>query len=135
MATLTGYGLTLLWMVAFLALAYVAQRVFDWLTPFPLREASDKRNPAIGHVLRGLYLGLALILLAAISGNHSLGRGLLDGAVGIALILVVYVVFDRLDPRDFGKELAEGNTTLALELEGLFILTAAIVIGAMNLTL
>jgi len=135
METLTGYGLTLLWMVAFLGLAYAGHVVFDWLTPFALRQATDKRNPALGHVLRGLYLGLAVILLAAIRGNHSLARGLLDGAVGIVLILVVYVVFDRLDRRNFAKELAEGNTMLALELEGLFILTAAIVVGAMNLAL
>ena len=135
METLIGYGLTLLWLVAFLALAYAGHVAFDRITPFPLRQASDARNPALGHVLRGLYVGLAVILLAAIRGNHSLGRGLLDGAVGIAIILVVYVVFDRLDGRDFGKELTEGNTMLALELEGLFILTAAIVVGAMNLAL
>lgn len=134
MEALTAYGLTLLWMVAFLALAFVAHWLFNRLTPFPLRQASDRKNPAVGHVLRGLYIGLALILLAAIRANRSLPWGLLDGAVGVFLILLTYVGFDRLDPRNFGQELADGNTMLAMEIEGLFILTAAVVVGAMNLT-
>lgn len=133
MQALTGYVLALLWMLAFLALAFVAHFVFDRLTPFPLRQASDKRNPATGHVLRGLYVGLAVILLAAIRGNASLAWALIDGAIGVFLILLTYVVFDRLDSRDFGTELADGNTMLAMEIEGLFILAAAVVVGAMNL--
>ncbi len=133
MQALTGYVLALLWMVAFLALAFIAHFVFNRLTPFPLRQASDKRNPAVGHVLRGLYVGLAVILLAAIRGNTSLAWALIDGTIGVFLILLTYVVFDRLDSRDFGKELADGNTMLAMEIEGLFILVAAVVVGAMNL--
>lgn len=133
MEVLTGYALTVLWMAAFLALAFVAHVVFDWLTPFPLRQAVEKRNPATGHVLRGLYLALALILLAAIRGNTSLAWALIDGALGVFLILLTYVVFDRLDRRDFSRELAEGNTMLGMEIEGLFILVAAVVAGAMNL--
>jgi len=133
MQALTGYVLALLWMVAFLALAFIAHFVFNRLTPFPLRQASDKRNPAVGHALRGLYIGLAVILLAAIRGNTSLAWALIDGTIGVFLILLTYVVFDRLDSRDFGKELADGNTMLAMEIEGLFILVAAVVVGAMNL--
>jgi len=133
MQALTGYVLALLWMVAFLALAFIAHFVFNRLTPFPLRQASDKRNPAVGHVLRGLYIGLAVILLAAIRGNTSLAWALIDGTIGVFLILLTYVVFDRLDSRDFGKELADGNTMLAMEIGGLFILVAAVVVGAMNL--
>lgn len=133
MQVLTGYGLALLWVVAFFALAFVAHFVFDRLTPFPLREAAEKRNPATGHVLRGLYIGLAVILLAAIRGNTSLAWALIDGAIGVFLMLLTYVVFDRVDRRDYSKELAEGNTMLGMELEGLFILAAAVVVGAMNL--
>src|ERR1044072_2524395 len=67
-----GYGLTLLWFVAFLALAWVAHFLFDRLTPFSLHQASGAKNRAVGHVLRGLYVGLALILLSAIRSNRSL---------------------------------------------------------------
>ena len=128
-----GYALTVGWLAAFLALAYIAHLLFDRLTPFRLRTASEGKNRAVGHVLRGLYLGLALILLAAIRGNRSLAWALLDGGIGIFLILLTYVVFDRFDPRDFGKELAADNTMLGMEIEGLFILTAAVLVGAMNL--
>jgi len=133
MEAVRGYALTLLWLVAFLALAYVAHALFDRLTPFPLRRASEGKNGAVGHVLRGLYLGLAVILMAAIRGNRSLAWALLDGGIGVFLILLTYVVFDRLDPRDFGRELAADNTMLGMEIEGLFILTAAVLVGAMNL--
>jgi uncharacterized membrane protein YjfL (UPF0719 family) len=133
MAVFTSYGLTLLWILAFFALAFLAHVLFDRLTPFPLRHAADTKNPAVGHVLRGLYIALAVILLASIRGNTSLAWALLDGAVGIALILLTYFAFDRLDHRDFSTELANGNTMLGMEIEGLFILAAAVVVGAMNL--
>ena len=132
MALVTAYGTTVLWMVVFLALAFVTHRVFDGLTPFELRRASQDKNPAVGHVMRGLYVSLALILVGAIRANHHLGWALLDGAIGIALVLLTYLVFDRLDSRDFGAELNAGNVMLGMELEGIFILTAAIIVGAMN---
>ena len=132
MDALKGYALTILWMFAFLALAFVAHVLFDRLTPYQLRQASD-RNPAVGHVLRGLYVSLAVILLACIHSNSSLVWALIDGGVGIVLILLTYVAFDRLDRRDFSKELADGNTMLGMEIEGVFILAAAVIVGAMNL--
>lgn len=135
MEVLKAYGLTLVWLVAFLALAFVAHVLFDRLARFPLRQGSNRKNPAVGHVLRGLYLGLAVVLLGAIRGNRTLALGLLDGAFGVVLMLATYVVFDRLDRRDFGQELGDGNTMLAMEIEGLFILSAAVVVGAMNLAL
>lgn len=132
MDALKGYGLTILWIVAFLALALVAHVLFDRLTPYQLRQASD-RNPAVGHVLRGLYVSLAVILLASIHSNSSLVWALVDGAVGIVFILLTYFAFDRLDRRDFSNELANGNTMLGMEIEGVFILAAAVIVGAMNL--
>ena len=135
MTLLGAYGITVLWMVVFLALAFVSSRVFDWLTPFELRRASHEKNPAVGHVMRGLYVSLALILIGAIRSNHHIGWALLDGAVGVALVLLTYLVFDRLDPRDFGAELAAGNVMLGMELEGIFILAGAVIVGAMNFPL
>jgi uncharacterized membrane protein YjfL (UPF0719 family) len=132
MGVVTAYGLTLLWMVAFLGLAFLTHWLFDRMTPFELRTASNERNAAVGHVLRGLYVSLAIILLGAIRTNRDLLWALLDGAVGIALILLIYAVFDRLDPRDFGKELKAGNVMLGMEVEGVFILAGAVIAGAMN---
>jgi len=41
-------------------------------------------------------------------------------------------VYDWLDPRDFSAELEADNRMLGLELEGLFIVLAAVMVGAMN---
>ncbi len=134
MGLLGGYGLALVWMVVFLVLAWVTHTLFGRLTPFSLRQASDQKNAAVGHVLRGLYASLAIILFSAIRGNQRIAWALIDGVVGVVLLLVVYKVFDWLDPRDFGAELAAGNTMLGMELEGVFVLAAALVVAAMNLS-
>ena len=49
-------------------------------------------------------------------------------------MLVMYKIYDLIDRRDFAQELADGNTMLGMELEGLFILLSAIIVGATNYT-
>jgi hypothetical protein len=50
-------------------------------------------------------------------------------------MLLMYKVYDLIDRRrDFAQELADGNTMLGIELEGLFILLSAVIVGAMNYT-
>jgi hypothetical protein len=44
----------------------------------------------------------------------------------------VFKVYDLVDRRDFAQELADGNAMLGMELEGLFILVSAVIVGAMN---
>jgi hypothetical protein len=82
----------------------------------------------------GLYLGLAILLIAAMYSTHSILIALRDGAVGIILMLLMYKIYDLIDRRDFAQELADGNTMLGMELEGLFILLSAVIVGAMNYT-
>ena len=125
------YAISLGWIVCFLVLAIVARYLFDWIMPFTLRDASAQKNAAVGRVLRGLYIGLAIILAAAMYSTHSILIALRDGAVGVVLMLLTLKVYDLLDRRDFARELADGNAMLGMELEGLFILLAAIIVGAM----
>ena len=132
MTLLRGYGTALGWAVSFLALAFVVRFVFHLLTPFSLRWASDRRDAAVGHVLRGLYIALAIISLAAIQSTRHLGWALADTAISMLLLLIFFKVYDRIDPRDFVSELATGNIMLGMELEGLFIVLAAVIVGAMN---
>ncbi|MGH7310339.1 MAG: DUF350 domain-containing protein, partial [Candidatus Rokuibacteriota bacterium] len=106
--------------------------LFDWITPFSLRDASAQMNAAVGRVLRGLYLGLAILLASAMYSTHSILTALQDGAVGIVLMLLMYKIYDLVDRRDFARELAEGNAMLGMELEGLFILLSAVIVGSMK---
>ena len=132
MEAIKEYGISLGWVVCFLLLAIVARYLFDWIVPFSLRDASAQKNAAVGRVLRGLYLGLAIILGAAMYWTHSLLTALGDGAVGIVLMLLMFKMYDLIDRRDFSRELADGNAMLGMELEGLFILLSAVIVGAMN---
>ena len=132
MEAIKEYGISLGWVVCFLLLAIVARYLFDWIVPFSLRDASAQKNAAVGRVLRGLYLGLAIILGAAMYWTHSLPTALGDGAVGIVLMLLMFKIYDLIDRRDFSRELADGNAMLGMELEGLFILLSAVIVGAMN---
>jgi len=132
MEAIREYGISLGWVVCFLLLAILARYLFDWITPFTLRDASAQKNAAVGRVLRGLYLGLAIILAAAMYSSHSILTALRDGAVGIVLMLLMFKIYDLIDRRDFARELADGNAMLGMELEGLFILLSAVIVGAMN---
>jgi len=69
---------------------------------------------------------------AAMYSNHGILTALRDGAVGIVLMLLMYKIYDLIDRRDFARELADGNTMLGMELEGLFILLSAVIVGAMK---
>jgi len=130
---LTGYAVAVGWAVCFLVLAFVVRWAFHLLTPFSLRWASDRRDAAVGHVLRGLYVALAIISFSAIQSTTRLGWALVDAAICMALLLVFFKIYDWIDRRDFPAELASGNTMLGMELEGLFIVLAGVIVAAMNL--
>jgi len=127
-----GYGIAVSWALAFLALAFVVRWIFGHLNFFSLRSASDRKDAAVGHVLRGLYIALAIISLAAIQSTRSLSWALTDTIISMALVLVFFKVYDWIDPRDFSAELQADNLMLGMELEGLFIVLAAVMVGAMN---
>ena len=132
MRLVTGYTIAAGWALAFLALAFAVRGAFHLLTPFSLRWASDRKDAAVGHVLRGLYIGLGVISFAAIQSTSRLGWALVDAAIAMAFLLIFFKVYDWIDRRDFAAELAAGNTMLGMELEGLFILMAGVIVAAMN---
>lgn len=127
-----GYGIAVTWAITFMVLAFIVRWVFGRLNLFSLREASKAKDAAVGHVLRGLYIALAIISLAAIQSTRSLAWALVDTVISMALVLVFFKIYDWIDPRDFSAELEADNRMLGLELEGLFIVLAAVIVGAMN---
>ena len=127
-----GYGIAVTWAITFMVLAFIVRWVFSKLNLFSLREASQRKDAAVGYVLRGLYIALAIISLAAIQSTRSLTWAVVDTVISMALVLVFFKIYDWLDPRDFSAELEADNRMLGLELEGLFIVLAAVIVGAMN---
>ena len=77
MRLVTGYAIAAGWALAFLALAFAVRGAFHLLTPFSLRWASDRKDAAVGHVLRGLYIGLGVISFAASLINLGVAQVLL----------------------------------------------------------
>ena len=127
-----GYGIAVTWAITFMVLAFIVRWVFSKLNLFSLRVASQRKDAAVGHVLRGLYIALAIISLDAIQSTRSLTWAVVDTVISMALVLVFFKIYDWLDPRDFSAELEADNRMLGLELEGLFIVLAAVIVGAMN---
>jgi len=127
-----GYGIAVTWAITFMVLAFIVRWVFSKLNLFSLRAASQRKDAAVGHVLRGLYIALAIISLAAIQSTRSLTWALVDTVISMALVLIFFKIYDWIDPRDFSAELEADNRMLGLELEGLFIVLAAVIVGALN---
>jgi uncharacterized membrane protein YjfL (UPF0719 family) len=127
-----GYGIAVSWAIAFLALAFVVRWIFGRLNFFSLRSASEHKDAAVGHVLRGLYIALGIISLAAIQSTRNLAWALIDTVISMALVLIFFKIYDWIDARDFSAELEADNSMLGMELEGLFIVLAAVIVGAMN---
>lgn len=55
------------------------------------------------------------------------GLSLLFGLVGIIILMAGYVLFDKIIPADFNKELEKGNIAVAIFLAGALIGIAIIV--------
>ncbi|GFZ31140.1 DUF350 domain-containing protein [Clostridium zeae] len=57
----------------------------------------------------------------------NLGLSLLFGLLGIVIMGIGYLVFDKLIPADFNKELENKNTAVAIVIAGMLIGVAIIV--------
>jgi len=57
----------------------------------------------------------------------NLGLSALFGLLGILVMAVGYIIFDKMIPLDFNKELEKGNLSVAVVIAGLLIGIAIIV--------
>src|SRR5262245_15166771 len=87
-----GYGIAVSWALAFMVLAFVVRWIFGRLNAFSLRAASQRKDAAVGHVLRGLYISLAIVSLGAIQSTRSLSWALIDTVISMALVLIFFKV-------------------------------------------
>lgn len=58
---------------------------------------------------------------------NNLGLSALFGILGIIIMAIGYVIFDKMIPLDFNKELEKNNTAVAIVVAGLLIGIAIIV--------
>ena len=57
----------------------------------------------------------------------NLGLSALFGLLGIIILILGYVIFDKIIPLDFNKELGKNNIAVAIVIAGLLIAIAIIV--------
>lgn len=58
---------------------------------------------------------------------NNLGLSVLFGMLGIFIMLIGYLIFDKVIPLDFNKELEKNNIAVAIVIAGLLIGIAIIV--------
>ncbi|KZL91689.1 DUF350 domain-containing protein [Clostridium magnum] len=58
---------------------------------------------------------------------NNVGLSALFGILGIFIMIIGYVIFDKIIPLDFNKELEKNNTAVAIVIAGLLIGIAIIV--------
>jgi uncharacterized membrane protein YjfL (UPF0719 family) len=57
---------TLVYAVLALVLMFTGYKFFDWITPYDFAEEIKEKNPAIGAVIAGIFIAIAIIIKAAI---------------------------------------------------------------------
>lgn len=57
---------TLVYGALALVLMFTGYKFFDWITPYNFSEEIEEKNPAIGAVIAGIFIAVAIIIRAAI---------------------------------------------------------------------
>ncbi|MCL6634563.1 MAG: DUF350 domain-containing protein [Peptococcaceae bacterium] len=104
--------------------------IFVKLTKYNDWEEIAKGNTAAALALGGKVFGVGNVMRFAIVTNNSPGQTVLWGAIGLALLILVYLAFEWLTPRlDVNREIASGNLAVGL-LAMIFSVTFSFIIGA-----
>lgn len=61
------YVSTIVYAVLALALMFVGYKIFDMITPYNFAEEIKEKNPAVGAVIAGIFIAVAIIIKAAIA--------------------------------------------------------------------
>lgn len=63
----TGLVLSIVYGLVGIALLMVGYKIFEWITPFSVNDALSKdQNRAVGIVVGAIFIGVALIVAAAL---------------------------------------------------------------------
>jgi uncharacterized membrane protein YjfL (UPF0719 family) len=58
---------TIIYAILALVLMFVGYKVFDMITPYNFAEEIKEKNPAVGAVIAGIFIAVAIIIKAAIA--------------------------------------------------------------------
>ncbi|MBT7562192.1 MAG: DUF350 domain-containing protein [Proteobacteria bacterium] len=140
----TGY---LVVAVIFLLLA---KKMFDLLTPYSLNvQLTKKDNPAVGLLLGGFIVGVAIVLCGVFSGSApevptwagflaEMGPVILYGVVGMVMLFIAGVINDKVVLRHFSnhKEIVDNqNSAVAVIMAATYIGSGLIVAGGIRSSL
>ena len=57
---------TIVYAVLGILLMFIGYKFFDWITPYDFAKEIQEKNPAMGVVLVGIFISIAIIIRAAI---------------------------------------------------------------------
>lgn len=58
---------TIIYAILALVLMFVGYKIFDMITPYNFAEEIKEKNPAVGSVIAGIFIAVAIIIKAAIA--------------------------------------------------------------------
>ncbi|MHB1419480.1 MAG: DUF350 domain-containing protein [Bacillota bacterium] len=126
------YWNTVIWWAVFFAQMVIAIKIFDLMTPFSINQETKEKNGALGAVLAGMFIGLAIIIFASMSASETLGKALIFSSLGYGLMLASYFLYNLLTPENISKEIDDHNLLVGYKIAGLFIAVGLVVAGAIS---
>ena len=116
--------------------------LIDFIIPCSFPDEIKKGNQAIGFVSAGTFIGVGILLKAAIAGPISnVKESLLEGiggsimyfGVGILCFMLGYLVLSLLNRKySLNEELGRGNTAAGIMVCGIFIGLAILISGVIQ---
>ena len=147
MSELTWVLYSMGYLVVAILFLLLAKKLFDFLTPYSLNvQLTAKDNPAVGLLLAGFIIGVAIVLCGVFSGDApesptltvfmaEMGPVILYGLMGMVMLFVSGVINDKVVLHRFSnqKEIVDNqNSAVAVIMAATYIGSGLIVAGGIR---
>lgn len=123
-----------------IVLMFLGSFCIDLAIPCNFPEEIKRKNVAIGFVMAGIYVAIAIIVKASVitytftDKEMSLFNGVTStlaySIVGVILLLIGYLISDLIDGKyNLNEELGNGNQAAGIMVAGIFIGIAIVISG------
>ncbi len=141
MASFTGEGggvlSSLVFFVLGQALLILATRIYEWSTPWSVRQEIAQANTAAGVLLGSVMLAISIAIYGAISGNFNNWQDdivlfLVNGSIAVVLLIIASKLIDPLflTGSNVATEVAANKNTAAITIVVAIKIAIAIMINA-----